>query len=282
MRRETRPRNGIRAPHGADAPLTRREARRREELEQREREARSQSPRFSRGVSLLAMLSVLGIAVATTVPAMALLSHDDVRARNVTAHFSSAPATEGEIQALDSVTSAENEAIIRDSGAATSGEQLAALRSMRIADTFRNNPAGAVQWPFPVGVPISDGFGYRVAPTAGASTDHLGVDFTPGAGVPIQIIADGVVREVVARDDGGCGVNVTIDHMIGGQLISSKYCHMQTGSVRVSAGQRVAVADIVGRVGNTGISTGTHLHFEIRLNGTEPVDPVAWLKANAS
>ncbi len=273
MRRETRPRNGIRAPHpvgdGPDAPLTRREARQREELEQRareqrERDARSHSRRFSRGVSLVAMLSVLGIAVATTVPAMALLSHDDVRARSATAYFSSAPVTEGELQALDSVISAENEAIIRDSGAATSGEQLAALRSMRIADTFRNNPAGAV------------------APTAGASTDHLGVDFTPGAGVPIQIIADGVVRQVVARDDGGCGVNVTIDHMIGGKLISSKYCHMQAGSVRVSAGQRVAVADIVGRVGNTGISTGAHLHFEIRLNGTEPVDPVAWLKANAS
>lgn len=228
------------------------------------------------------MLSVLGIAVATTVPAMALLSQDDVRALSSSAHFDSGPATEDELQALDSVTSQEREAIIRESGAATSGEQLAALRSMRIADTFRNNPTGTIQWPFPVGVPISDGFGYRVAPTAGASTDHLGVDFTPGVGVPIQIIADGVVRQVVARDDGGCGVNVTIDHMIGGQLVTSKYCHMQAGSVRVSAGQQVAVADIVGRVGNTGISTGAHLHFEIRLNGTEPVDPVAWLKANAS
>lgn len=227
------------------------------------------------------MLSVLGIAVATTVPAMALLSEEDVRARTVAAHFTSAPASEEQLQALDSVTSAEREAIIRDSGAATSGEQLAALRSMRIADTFRNDPTAAVQWPFPVGVPISDGFGYRAAPTAGASTDHLGVDFTPGAGVPIQIIADGVVRTVVARDDGGCGVNVTIDHMIRGQLVTSKYCHMQVGSVRVTVGQQVSVADIVGRVGNTGISTGAHLHFEIRLNGTSPVDPVAWLKANA-
>ncbi|CAM5482923.1 hypothetical protein GCM10023068_38900 [Leifsonia shinshuensis] len=228
------------------------------------------------------MLSVLGIAVATTVPAMALLTDDQVRARTATAHFSSAPASEGDVQALDSITSAEREAIIRDSGAATSGEQLAALRSMRIADTFRNNPAGAIQWPFPVGVPITSGFGPRTAPTAGASTNHLGVDFAPGAGVPVQIIADGVVREVVAHDGGGCGVNVTIDHMIGGQLVSSKYCHLQTGSVRVAAGQQVRVADIVGRVGNTGISTGPHLHFEIRLNGTEPVDPVAWLRANAS
>ena len=227
------------------------------------------------------MLSVLGIAVATTVPAMALLTHDDVRARTASTHFSNAPASEGEVQALDSVTSAERESIIRDSGAATSGEQVAALRSMRIADTFHNNPAGAVQWPFPVGVPITSGFGPRTAPTAGASTNHLGVDFAPGAGVPIQIIADGMVREVVARDDGGCGVNVTIDHLIGGKPVSSKYCHLQTGSVRVEAGQRIAVADIVGTVGNTGISTGPHLHLEIRVDGTA-VDPVAWLRANAS
>lgn len=231
------------------------------------------------------MLSVLGIAVATTIPAMALLTDADVRDRTTAAHFAAAPASEAEIQALDNSSPGspnEREAIIRESGSATSGEQLAALRSMRIADTFRNNPAGAVQWPFPVGVPITSDFGPRVAPTEGASTNHLGVDFAPGAGVPVQIIAAGVVRQVVARDDGGCGVNVTIDHMIGGRLVSSKYCHLQAGSVRVAAGQQVAVADIVGRVGNTGISTGAHLHFEIRLDGTEPVDPVAWLRANAA
>lgn len=227
------------------------------------------------------MLSVLGIAVATTVPAMALLTEDQVRARTASAHFSSASASEAEVQGLDSIAPAEGEAIVRDGGAATSGEQLAALRSMRIADTFRNDPAGAIQWPFPVGVPITSGFGPRTAPTAGASTDHLGVDFAPGDGVPIQIMADGVVREVVTGDSGGCGVNVTIDHRIDGRLVSSRYCHMQTGSVRVTEGQQVRVADIVGKVGNTGVSTGPHLHFEIRLDGTEPVDPVAWLTANA-
>jgi murein DD-endopeptidase MepM/ murein hydrolase activator NlpD len=49
----------------------------------------------------------------------------------------------------------------------------------------------------------------------------------------------------------------------------------------VEAGQRIAVADIVGTVGNTGISTGPHLHLEIRVNGAA-VDPVAWLRANAN
>lgn len=255
--------------------------RRRAERERSAREHGIPERRFSRGVTLMAMLSVLGIGIATSVPAMALLTEEQVRAGQ-SVHFSGRTATEGEVQALDKVVLDSSAEIVRDAGAATSAERLAAIRSMRIADTFTNNPSGAIQWPFPVGVPISSGFGPRVAPTAGASTNHLGVDFAPGAGVPIQIIADGVVREVVASDNGGCGVNVTIDHMIAGTLVSSKYCHLQVGSVQVRAGQQVKVADIVGRVGNTGVSTGAHLHLEIRLNGTEPVDPFAWLSANAS
>ena len=238
--------------------------------------------RFGGGLSLTAMFSVLAIGVATSVPAMALLTVEDVRSQAVSATFTSRPATEDEVQALDQTAPEGVASIVRDSGGVTSSEQLSALRSMRIDDTFTSNARGTVQWPFPVGVPISSRYGLRTAPTSGASTNHLGVDFTPGSGVPIQIIADGVVREVVGWDDGGCGVNVTIDHMIAGQLVSSKYCHMQAGSVRVSVGQQVKVADIVGRVGNTGISTGAHLHLEIRLNGTEPTDPYAWLTANAS
>ncbi|AGW40485.1 cell wall binding protein [Leifsonia xyli subsp. cynodontis DSM 46306] len=211
---------------------------------------------------------------------MSLLTEEQMRT-SAAAHFSSRSVTEGEQQALDQVTLDAGTPVVRESGGVTSKRQIADLYSMRIADTFTNDPNGAIQWPFPVGVPISSFFGPRTAPTAGASSNHLGVDFTPGAGVPIRIIADGVVRDVVTRGD-GCGVNVTIDHMIGGKLVSSKYCHMQTGSARVSVGQRVTVGEIVGLVGNTGVSTGAHLHLEIRLNGIDSVDPYAWLKANAS
>ena len=230
---------------------------------------------------MLAMLAVLGIGVATSVPAMALVTAEEVHVKTAQAHFSSKDATADDIQGLDSVEVGASAPVVREDGSVTSAEQASALQTMRIADTFTNDPRGSIQWPFPVGVPITSTFGPRVAPTEGASTNHLGVDFAPGAGVPVQIIADGVVRQVVLQDTGGCGVNVTIDHTIGRRLISSKYCHLQAGSVRVSAGQQVSVADIVGRVGSTGISTGAHLHFEIRLNGTSPVDPVAWLKANA-
>ena len=213
---------------------------------------------------------------------MALLTEEDVRIQALESEYVAPSVPAAEVQGLALPVEGGVASIVRDGVRVSPREKVAGLRSMRIADTFTNNPDGAVQWPFPLGVPISDWFGPRPAPTEGASTNHKGVDFTPGSGVPIQIIADGVVREVVSRDNGGCGVNVTIDHTIGGQFVSSKYCHMQSGSVRVSVGQQVKVAEIVGLVGNTGVSTGAHLHFEILLDGTRQVDPDAWLKANAS
>lgn len=242
----------------------------------------SPTSRSRRGLSAVALTFAVAIGVATSVPAMALLTEEDVRAQAIQAQ-QLAPATPSDgVQGFAAPAQQGVASIVRDGMQVSSREKVAGLRSMRIADTFTNNPAGAVQWPFPLGVPISDWFGPRAAPTEGASTNHMGIDFTPGSGVPIQIMADGVVREVVTGDNGGCGVNVTIDHMIGGQLVSSKYCHMQSGSVRVSVGQQVKVAETVGLVGNTGVSTGAHLHFEILLDGTRQVDPYAWLTANAS
>lgn len=242
----------------------------------------SPTSRSRKGLSAVALTFAVAIGVATSVPAMALLTEEDVRAQAIQAQ-QLAPATPSDgVQGFAAPAQQGVASIVRDGVQVSSREKVAGLRSMRIADTFTNNPAGAVQWPFPLGVPISDWFGPRAAPTEGASTNHMGIDFTPGSGVPIQIMADGVVREVVTGDNGGCGVNVTIDHMIGGQLVSSKYCHMQSGSVRVSVGQQVKVAETVGLVGNTGVSTGAHLHFEILLDGTRQVDPYAWLTANAS
>jgi murein DD-endopeptidase MepM/ murein hydrolase activator NlpD len=146
---------------------------------------------------------------------------------------------------------------------------------------YTNDPLGTIQWPFPVAVPITSGFGPRhVAGCGFCSSFHEGVDFNPGSGVPIQAIADGVVSKV-EFDSGGLGNNVTIDHLIKGQKVQSVYGHMLSGSVRVVVGQVVKVTDMVGQVGSTGASTGAHLHLEIHLNGT-PVDPFAWLKANAN
>ena len=139
---------------------------------------------------------------------------------------------------------------------------------------FVNDPNSAIQWPFAVGVPISYGFGMR------SGRMHEGVDFTPGAGSPIQAIADGIVR-VASSSGGAYGVHVIIDHMIDGQLVSSHYAHMQYGSLQVSPGQQVTVGTILGRTGNTGRSYGAHTHFEILMNGTTAIDPIPWLRQHA-
>lgn len=146
---------------------------------------------------------------------------------------------------------------------------------LRTANTFTNDPASPIQWPFDVGVPISDGFGYRVAPCSGCSSYHEGIDMNPGAGTPIQAIADGVVREV-GNPSGSLGVYAIIDHQIDGQTVSSLYAHMAYGSLALRVGQTVKVRQLVGLVGSTGASTGAHLHLGISVDGT-PIDPYAWL-----
>jgi len=102
---------------------------------------------------------------------------------------------------------------------------------------YTNDPNGTIQWPFPVPVPIALGFGPRQVPGCGfCSTFHEGVDFTPGSGVAIQAIADGVVS-TVEFDGGGLGNNMAIDHIINGQKVQSVYGHMLSGSVRMVVGR---------------------------------------------
>ncbi|MFF1633056.1 M23 family metallopeptidase [Leifsonia sp. NPDC058248] len=143
-------------------------------------------------------------------------------------------------------------------------------------------PPPRVVWPVGAGAAVSDGFGARVAPTAGASSNHQGVDFDPGLGTPVHSAAAGVVRETVTTDSGGCGVNITIDHRQNGAPFSTVYCHLAVGSVVVAPGQRVAAGQQIASVGDTGVSTGAHLHFEVHPGGGAAVDPLAWLHAHAT
>lgn len=142
---------------------------------------------------------------------------------------------------------------------------------------YVNIPTSAVQWPF-ASSPISSGFGARTAPCRGCSSNHKGLDFNPGSGTPISAMADGTVRQV-NRSSGGLGTHVIIDHQIGGQLVTTVYAHMTAGSVPLIEGQTVSVGDMVGSVGNTGASTGAHLHFEVHVEGVA-IDPYSWLVSN--
>ncbi|MDQ2698112.1 MAG: peptidoglycan DD-metalloendopeptidase family protein, partial [Actinomycetota bacterium] len=228
--------------------------------------------------SVLAMSFVALLAVATTIPALSLLSPSDVQAMAL------ADATGG--HGLDGQRVEVNGDIVaqslqREGYETQTIDEYARAAGIRPENSFINNPAGSIQWPFAVGVHVGDRFGYRDC--SGCSSDHGGQDFNPGLGAEIQAIADGTVS--VSTDSGGSlGVLVMIDHMIDGELVTSVYAHMQYDSRRVEVGETVEVGDVLGTTGSTGMSTGPHLHFEIRLggvNGTK-VDPLEWLYANTN
>jgi murein DD-endopeptidase MepM/ murein hydrolase activator NlpD len=135
-----------------------------------------------------------------------------------------------------------------------------------------------VRWPLDNVGSVSDGFGPRLSPCAGCSSQHMGTDFVPGLGAQIYAIAAGTVS--VSTHSGGYGQHVFIDHVINGQSVRSLYAHLQAGSSPLFAGQHVEAGAFVGLVGTTGAVTGPHLHHEILVNGSN-VDPYAWLSANA-
>ena len=138
-----------------------------------------------------------------------------------------------------------------------------------------------VQWPLDPDTEISSDFGYRVPPCAACSSDHQGVDWTPGAGKPIEVIAPGKVVEV-GNPSGALGVYAIVEHEVDGKRFRSVYAHMEYGSLAVAVGDKVKLGDRAGRVGNTGTSTGPHLHFGILNAENVAVDPIAWLKKRAT
>ncbi|MEC5169482.1 M23 family metallopeptidase [Glaciihabitans sp. GrIS 2.15] len=227
-----------------------------------------------------AMAGAGALLISTSLPASAFLNSSGVSSASATTTSASAGVP---VQNLRVDANAAVAAPPRDAYTVVSLVQQIATKyaSAARSTAYTNDPNGTIQWPFPVPVPIASGFGPRQVEGCGfCSTFHEGVDFTPGSGVPIQAIANGVVSKV-EFDGGGLGNNVTIDHNINGQKVQSIYGHMLAGSVRMVVGQMVKVSDQVGQVGSSGASTGAHLHLEIHLNNT-PVDPFAWLKANAN
>ena len=112
-------------------------------------------------------------------------------------------------------------------------------------------------------------FGWRIHPIYGTSRLHAGTDFGVDEGTPVHAADGGVVVE--AGWISGYGYTVIIDH---GNGMSTLYAH--NSDVAVSPGQTVSKGQVVSYSGNTGGSTGPHLHFEVRING-EPTDPMGYL-----
>jgi murein DD-endopeptidase MepM/ murein hydrolase activator NlpD len=230
---------------------------------------RRRASAFSGGAVLVV---VAGLIVGTSVPAQAFYTPNQSPNLRV-----AAAAVDDQSLQVGSAGTDGDVAATRDGYSVTD----VVVAPQNTSGTFTNDPNGSIQWPFPVGVPISSGFGGRnVAGCSFCSTFHEGADFAPGAGTPIGAVAAGTVIKVKA-DDGGYGNDVWVQHDIDGKEFVSVYGHMKDGSFKVVQGQTVTVGQELGEVGSTGNSTGPHLHLEIHVNDV-PVDPIAWLKANAN
>ncbi|WP_181421009.1 M23 family metallopeptidase [Curtobacterium sp. MCSS17_011] len=135
-----------------------------------------------------------------------------------------------------------------------------------------SGPTGGAVRPTAGAIPDAGGFGSRwVVGCAACSSNHQGVDFAAAIGTPVVAALPG--RVVSAGVLGGYGNQVLLRHADG---TATRYGHLSAIDVR--PGQILRVGERLGAVGNTGVSTGAHLHFEVIVAGT-PIDPAAWLQA---
>ena len=141
-------------------------------------------------------------------------------------------------------------------------EQAVAAEKKQLEEASRPKyDGGKFQWPAPSYTRISDDYGNRIHPTLGVQQFHNGVDMAAPNGSPILAAYSGTV--VAAAYNGSMGNYIMIDH--GDDLYT---IYMHASAMYVSKGAQVSRGDQIGAVGSTGRSTGPHLHFSVRLNGS--------------
>lgn len=142
-------------------------------------------------------------------------------------------------------------------------EEEARKKAEAAGQTYKTASLGDIKfiWPCPSSSRITSGFGGRSSPTEGASSNHKGIDIGAATGSNILAAASGTVT--ISTYSASAGNYVMISH---GGGVSTVYMHCS--SRLVSAGDKVSQGDVIAKVGSTGYSTGPHLHFEIRNNGS--------------
>jgi len=120
---------------------------------------------------------------------------------------------------------------------------------------------------------FTSGYGIRSDPFRGGAARHAGIDLAAPIGTPIYATADGTVSDA-GYNNGGYGNLIKLDH---GRGIETRYGHLS--AILVTPGQHVARGQMIGRMGSTGRSTGSHLHYEVRIDG-RAVNPIPFMKSN--
>lgn len=152
-------------------------------------------------------------------------------------------------------------------------EALAHAEQDRAEESRLRRIAAALPLAQPIGgeLAVSSGFGTRLDPFTRGLALHTGLDLKAEPGVPVRATAPG--RVIAAEPAGGYGNMVEIDH---GHGIVTRYAHLSRIAVRT--GQRLRAGETLGLAGSSGRSTGSHLHYETRIDG-EPTNPQSFLAA---
>ncbi|ORT48579.1 peptidase M23 [Vibrio sp. qd031] len=162
---------------------------------------------------------------------------------------------------------------VANTGGDVDSEIEARLDTAAITSTVRTHMLTLIPSGSPVGDErISSKYGYRIHPETKQKRLHRGIDYAVNIGTPIYAPADGVV-EVVRPSNTGSGNFIRLQHAYG---FSSSYSHLQKFAVK--SGSFIQKGQLIGYSGNSGLSTGPHLHYEIRFVGRalDPIDFVAW------
>jgi len=147
---------------------------------------------------------------------------------------------------------------------------IAAAEAAASSSATSTYTGGVFTWPAPGNTRITSYFGGREAPTAGASSNHKGIDIACNTGDPIVAAAAGTV--IVSTYNYAEGNYICIDH--GGGVVT---VYMHNSALLVSVGEAVVAGQQIAQAGSTGYSTGPHLHFGVRVDGTY-VDPLSYLQ----
>jgi murein DD-endopeptidase MepM/ murein hydrolase activator NlpD len=211
-------------------------------------------------LGVVAMTFVVGVAVATSMPAASLAVPGSFDAIDIDAVAGSGQSFDAEAGQLLPAVARDGYVIHTPTPTPTpkpvSASQGGYGGSQCQAGADAAPEATAFSWVYPDGFRMSDGFGPR------AEGFHKGVDMLNGPGVPVHSIADGVV--IAASGNGGTGgVYLSIAHKLGGQALCSMYMHFQDGSLMVGVGDAVTAGQVIGLTGRTGNATTEHTHFEL-------------------
>ena len=235
---------------------------------------KSRKRRGAQIFSMVAMAFVAGLAIATSIPANALLSPEDIALQSEQTRLSSMAIGDGQtVEGTGGDVNAGRDGVSVTAAQAAPTTGAYAPKKLNVNVPVSTN---GMRWPVDE-VKISSPYGPRNL--YGSYNFHTGLDFDPAYGTPIYSVADGIVS-LVENPGPTCGVAVFIEHNVDGTKFTSVYCHMVLGSPTVTAGQTVKKGDFVGNIGLTGITTGPHLHLEIRV-ADAPIDPYSFLVQHA-